>query len=620
MNDAAIQDERFRKAVDACPMAFWSLTLDGRVAGANRAAAEACGEDGSLHPWRDCWPEEARFSVDRVLKIARQGQAATFRAHLTWGARGRIFAETVVTPVFGPDGAPEALSACMRDITAEWDESQFLNSVIQLLPFALTVRDMSSGIYVLSNSVAEQILEAGPEGLVGRTLDEVCEPARAALIAQYDAEALRLGRASVVVDSFAQDSLGRRRKFSSTRVATYDDSGPRYLIALTEDITEAEAAAESLRQALQQAEQANQAKAAFLANISHEIRTPLNGMVAGADMLAQQALPSSAGELVELIRASSLALELKLQNVLELVNIDRGQASVAAAPFEVAELLRAAADGAWAGARAKGLDLRWDAGALTGAVYRGDAMRLRQVLDQLLGNAIKFTEHGGVALSAEACDGGLRVIVEDTGVGIDPEVRESLFDRFRRADDTLTRRQSGFGIGLALARELVALMGGRIDCRARPQGGSIFRFDAPLSLETAAPAAAPAAFAPPRILVADDHPTNRRVVEMVLGDLATVRSVNDGREAVEAFRQQPFDLVLMDIQMPNLDGVSAVAEIRKYEKAHNRSRTPIAMLTANTDPDNVAASRAAGADRHIAKPFTAAFLIGSVRELLWAPA
>src|SRR5277367_5536038 len=100
MNGTA-RDGSFRKAVDACPMAFWSLTLDGLVEGANRAAAEACAEEGSLHPWRDCWPEEARFSVDRVLKIARQGQAATFRAHLVWGTRGRIFAETVVTPVFG---------------------------------------------------------------------------------------------------------------------------------------------------------------------------------------------------------------------------------------------------------------------------------------------------------------------------------------------------------------------------------------------------------------------------------------------------------------------------------------------------------------------------------------
>ncbi len=192
-----------------------------------------------------------------------------------------------------------------------------------------------------------------------------------------------------------------------------------------------------------------------------------------------------------------------------------------------------------------------------------------------------------------------------------------MFDRFRQADGALTRAHGGIGVGLALARELVGLMGGRIDCRSRPQGGSTFWFDMPLTMEEpVVQRAAQAAGGPLSILVADDHPTNRRVVELVLGALATVRSVNDGREAVAAFREQTFDLVLMDIQMPNLDGVSAVAEIRRYERAHSRNPTPIAMLTANTDSENLAASRAAGADRHIGKPFTAAQLIGSVREML----
>jgi CheY-like chemotaxis protein len=123
-----------------------------------------------------------------------------------------------------------------------------------------------------------------------------------------------------------------------------------------------------------------------------------------------------------------------------------------------------------------------------------------------------------------------------------------------------------------------------------------------------------------QILVADDHPTNRRVVELILGDFACVRTVNDGREAIEAFAEQSFDLVLMDIQMPVLDGIGAVSEIRRYEAENNRPRTPIAMLTANTDPDNLAASRAAGADQHIAKPFTPSFLVSCVQGLLHAPA
>ncbi len=286
--------------------------------------------------------------------------------------------------------------------------------------------------------------------------------------------------------------------------------------------------------------------------------------------------------------------------------------------FEVAGLLDAAAAAAMPPARAKGLALRVHAHGFTGVRYRGDAQRIRQTLDQLLDNAVKFTEAGRLDLRATATPVGLRFVVEDTGIGVDADAAPRLFDRFRQADDSLTRAHGGFGLGLALARELVELMGGRIGCEPRASGGARCWFEAPLERETA-PVAAPASWAyKPQILVVDDHPTNRRLVELVLGDLATVRTANDGREAVEAASAQAFDLILMDIQMPVLDGVSAVAEIRRQEAAHRRRRTPIAMLTANTDPDNLAASQAAGADRHIAKPFTAGLLISSVRDMLTA--
>jgi CheY-like chemotaxis protein len=315
-----------------------------------------------------------------------------------------------------------------------------------------------------------------------------------------------------------------------------------------------------------------------------------------------------------------MALEVKLQNVLELVSLDQGRVALNIAPFQLADLLEDAATTAAMAARDKGLQLTWDAGDLAGASVRGDAGRLRQVLGQLLGNAVTFTDEGSILLSAKRHVSGVRFMVEDTGIGIDPSLEAQLFDRFKRSDETLTRARGGIGLGLALARDLVELMGGQIDCRLRPDGGSAFWFDAPLPIEAAAVLQATRDAAAPRILVADDHATNRRLVELVLGDFAEVRSVNDGREAVDAYCAQDFDLILMDIQMPTLDGVSAVAEIRAFEAAHNRRRIPIAMLTANTDAANLAASRAAGADRHIAKPFTAGLLIGSVHEMLCATA
>jgi PAS domain S-box-containing protein len=604
-------------APEVRPLALWTLTLDGRVQCANAAAAEVQGHSGAPRPWRDCWPEERRFLADRALGAAQGGETSTFRSHIAWGERGRAHVETTLTPVSGADGTVMAVAVCMRDITAEWDRAAFLNSVIDLLPMSLTVRDLASGRYVLANPFAEDLFGRDPDDVVGHTVEDLF-PARAGVILALDAEAIRAGRTKVTVATEARDAQGRVRKMCSTRVTTYDDTGPRYLINLAEETTEAEAAADTLRNALREAERANRAKDAFLANISHEIRTPLHGVIASADMLAQLDPPEAARELIELVRASSLALQVKLQTVLELVDLDQDRVALHPEPFEVADLLDAAAAIATPPARAKGLQVRVHAGGLAGARYHGDVQRIRQILDQLLDNAVKFTEAGRLDLRATATPTGLRFVVEDTGIGVDADAAPRLFDRFRQADDSLTRAHGGFGLGLALASELVELMGGRIGCEPRIGGGARFWFEAPLEHQ-AAPAATLASWeSKPQILVVDDHPTNRRLVELVLGDLATVRTANDGREAVEAASAQAFDLILMDIQMPVLDGVSAVAEIRRQESAHRRPRTPIAMLTANTDADNLAASHAAGADRHIAKPFTAGLLIHSVREMLTA--
>jgi signal transduction histidine kinase/ActR/RegA family two-component response regulator len=510
-----------------------------------------------------------------------------------------------------------ALAVCMRDITAEWDRAAFLNSVIDLLPMSLTVRDLATGRYVLANPFAEDLFDRAPDGVVGRTVEDLC-PGRADDILALDQEAIRAGRTKVTVATEARDAQGRVRKMCSIRVTTYDDTGPRYLINLAEETTEAEAAADALRLALREAERANRAKDAFLANISHEIRTPLHGVIASADMLAQLDPPEAARELIDLVRASSLTLQAKLQTVLELVDLDQDRVALNPELFEVADLLDAAAAAATPPARAKGLDIHVHAEGLGGVRYHGDLQHIRQTLDQLLDNAVKFTQAGRVDLRATGTTAGLRFVVEDTGIGVEADAAPRLFDRFRQADDSLTRAHGGFGLGLALARELVELMGGRIGCEPRASGGARFWFETPLERETTTPAAAASWESKPQILVVDDHPTNRRLVELVLGDLATVCTANDGREAVEAASAQTFDLILMDIQMPVLDGVSAVAEIRRQECAHKRRRTPIAMLTANTDPDNLAASQAAGADRHIAKPFTAGLLISSVRDMLTA--
>jgi PAS domain S-box-containing protein len=604
------------KTAGVSATALWRLGLDGAVRALNRSAGEIGTGVGAL--WRDCWPSEYRAAVDDALRAAQSGEMAAFRVQIPWGSRERAQVQVAVTPLLGADGDLEGFSASARDVTLELETSAFLDLVIQLLPLPLTVRDLATGRYILANAAAEELIGVEPEGLVGAAPGDVLSAARAAKVAELDAEAVRKGLTKRRLKSAGSDAHGRIREIVTTRLATFDDNGPRYLISVAEDVTEALAAAESLQTALAQAEAANRAKSAFLATISHEIRTPLNGLVAGVEILAAQPLAASERELATMVRSSALALEAKLQRVLELIQLDQGRVTLNPGPFVLGDLLDAAVAAVTPAAHAKGLTLACDAGRLAGARCQGDFARLRQVLGELLGNAVKFTAEGGVRLAVEQIEAGARFTVEDTGVGLEGWPVNDIFDRFRQADQTATRAHGGFGLGLAFARELLELMGGKIGCAPRPGGGSVFWCDAPLPVEIAA--ACPAnGGGQPQILVADDHPTNRRVVELILSDFACVRTVNDGREAIEAFAEQAFDLVLMDIQMPVLDGVSAVSEIRRWEAEHNRPRTPIAMLTANTDPDNVAASRAAGADQHIAKPFTPNLLVSCVQELLHVP-
>jgi signal transduction histidine kinase len=612
------RDGEPRKPAGVGASAFWRLGLDGAVRALNRSAEQIGAGVGSL--WRDAWPAEMRGAADHALEAARSGEMGAFRAQIPWGARERAQVQVAVTPLIGADGEPEGFSVSARDVTLELETSAFLDLVIQLLPLPLTVRDLTTGRYILANSAAEELIGVEQDGLVGAAPADVLSAARAAKVAELDAEAVRKGFTKHRLKSAGSDAYGRIREIVTTRLATFDDNGPRYLISLSEDVTEALAAAESLQVALAQAEAANRAQSAFLANISHEIRTPLNGLVAGVEILAAQSLAPSERELATMVRSSALALEAKLQRVLELIQLDQGRFTLNAGPFILGDLLGAAVGSVSPAAHAKGLTLACDAGLIAGARYEGDFARLRQVLGEMLGNAVKFTAHGGVRLGVEQTETGLRFTVEDTGVGLSDWPVNDIFDRFRQADGTATRAHGGFGLGLAFARELLELMGGQIGCAPRPGGGAVFWCDVPLQVTAASAVCAAVRQYQPQILVADDHPTNLRVVELILSDFACVRTVSDGREAIEAFAQQDFDLVLMDIQMPVLDGVSAVSEIRRWEAEHNRPRTPIAMLTANTDPDNVAASRAAGADQHIAKPFTPNLLVSSVQALLHASA
>ena len=400
------------------------------------------------------------------------------------------------------------------------------------------------------------------------------------------------------------------------------------IVTVCTDITDLKNDARALAEARDAAQAANAAKSQFLANMSHEIRTPLNGVIGLAQALGGTRLTPQQIEMLDLIQSSGRTLQVLLSDILDLARVESGRLELCEEAFDLGRAVRDAAQLYEASAREKGLQFFVDIAPDVDRWIVGDVVRLKQILTNLVSNAVKFTGEGFVSLTAApgpARDGAptLRFSVEDTGIGFDSQTRDRLFSRFEQADGAITRKFGGSGLGLAISRQLAEMMGGDLDCESEPGGGSAFILTVPFR-----PAEAPGATAPAagedaaaatgtvRVLLADDHPVNRRVVEMILAQAdVALTSVEDGAQAVQAARDGDYDLILMDMQMPVMDGLSATREIRLHEAAMGLERTPVVMLTANALPEHIAAGEAAGADRHLAKPFDAAELLGLVVEL-----
>ncbi|MDB5457796.1 MAG: integral rane sensor hybrid histidine kinase, partial [Caulobacter sp.] len=356
-------------------------------------------------------------------------------------------------------------------------------------------------------------------------------------------------------------------------------------------------------------EQANQAKSVFLANMSHELRTPLNGVIAIGDRLAEETDPVRRRELAALVASSGRLLEQVLGDILDVSKIEAGQFQITPAPFDLVELVRGMSELHRAAAEAKALGFTWSVAPEAQGHYLGDAGRIGQILSNLLANAVKFTSQGAVSLEVDADADGLRFIVTDTGVGFDDTVRERLFKRFVQADQSITRRFGGTGLGLSICAALAEMMGGRIDARAVVGRGATFQVVLPLPRSDGVDDTAheggvgPLSLDGLRVLVAEDHPTNQKVVQVVLEPFGVdLMIVEDGAAAVAAVEAQSFDAILMDMQMPVMDGLSATRAIRAREAATGATPVLIIMLTANAMEEHVAAAREAGADLHLAKP------------------
>ena len=378
-----------------------------------------------------------------------------------------------------------------------------------------------------------------------------------------------------------------------------------------------------LRQAVLKAEHAAQAKAEFLANMSHEIRTPLNGMLGLANVLATEAADPSHRDLARIIADSAVALERLLSDSLDLSRVEAGKLEIRAEPFALADVVRRVVGLFSKAAAAKGLTVETAIDASAEARVVGDALRLQQILTNLVNNAVKFTERGFVRVRVSADGLAYRFEVADSGIGFDPAKADELFGRFEQADSSIAGRFGGSGLGLAISRRLAELMGGALSATAAPGEGATFTLTLPLP---AAAAPAPAAAArprprrlgrAPRVLVADDHEVNRRVAELMLSALGMEAVlVADGQQALDALAASRFDAVLMDLEMPVLDGLATIAAMRRREREQGLPRLPVVALSSHASPVRLARCIDAGADACVTKPVQAEALASALHDLL----
>jgi len=423
-----------------------------------------------------------------------------------------------------------------------------------------------------------------------------------------------------VVAAMLLDWDGRPAELIVALVAVFGFYGYVLMQALSSERSERalKTAVEAAEAGAQDADQASRAKSAFLATMSHEIRTPLNGVIGMVQAMTLDDLSPVQRERMTIVRQSGEALTAILNDVLDLAKIEAGHLTLQTSTFDLTDCLRPCVETFGAIASEKGLALTLEIAPSAAGLHQSDEVRIRQVVANLVSNAVKFTSAGEVSVRAACLNDQLSITVRDTGPGITPEAAERLFSDFVQLDSGMTRVHGGTGLGLAICRRLSEIMGGEIVLESQVGEGSAFTVLIPTVRIATARAADEARTdltdefpgqANLRVLAAEDNRVNQLVLTALLAQAGVEPVIVDnGALAVEAWRASDWDVILMDVQMPVMDGLSATREIRRLEALEGRRRTPIIGLSANSMTHQIAEVRSAGMDEHVAKPIEVARL------------
>ena len=625
--------ERLREAIEAMPEGLAFYDRDDRIVVWNRRYAELNDEGGGALTagasfrslleaglTRGVYPEaKGREEAWLEERLAQRKASGFVLEQENQGHWLRIIERRTA------DGG--VVSVC-EDITELKAREASLRMMFEANPVPMWVSDRKTRQFIAVNEAAVACYGYSREQFLAMGLGEVYAP--------EEHKALR--------DHVRLHGLGKFQSARSWRQVKADGSelhvrpfvqalrydGRDAMMAAQFDVTASKMAERAMAEARDQAEAASRAKSEFLANMSHEIRTPLNGVTGVAQVLARTPLSPQQDEMVRMIESSAVTLERLLSDILDLARVESGRIEIHQEPFDLLEAVRATAALSELRAREKGVEFELVIDPAAHGTVLGDAGRIKQILFNLLSNAVKFTPAGRVSLTVTGEEAGTAAprftfTVQDTGVGFGPECKDRLFSRFEQEDGSITRQFGGSGLGLAISRDLATLMGGSLVAESARGEGATFTLT--LDLPRAEPVgdteweAAPAFISaqeprPLRVLLAEDHPINQKVVQLMLAPMgADLTCVADGAQAVEALAAGRFDVVLMDMQMPVMDGLTAIRLIREGERRAGGAHTPIFTLSANAMGEHVEASLAAGADRHLTKPIAAPVLFGALGEV-----